>query len=104
MPSEINHVFLTNTFENEDAEISEDKNTDVIVEMHSGKKYIASFFTFAGIQELRSKHLQSGAFLHGKYFWAKNMLLIDQCSQSEIQLVIKDLIEEGDFHTVFRQI
>ena len=79
-------------------------NTDVIVQFYSGKKYIASFFTFQNLEMIREENLKSEAFLNGKYFWTKNMLLIDNCSKKNITKVIDHLIIEGDFTTVFKKL
>ena len=64
------------------------ENTDVIVLVEACvddhqkrmEKYVASFFSYENINELKSHHLKTGDFLNGKYFFSKNMLLIDDCS------------------------
>ncbi len=84
-------------------------NTDVIVlveeETESNKiesqKYIASFFTYQNIDTLVSEHQENGLFLNGTYFYAKNMLLIKDCSKSTVTKVIMDLIDDGSFKEVF---
>lgn len=87
-------------------------NTDVIVLLeesseHGEKtiaRYIASFFTYQNIIELKSIHKKTGEYLNGKYFYTKNMLLIDDWSLESIRSVIEHLYEEGDFREVFRKI
>lgn len=87
-------------------------NTDVIVLMEREDeneektiiKYAASFFAYDNILALKHQHQQSGAYLKGKYFHAKNMLLIDEWSPESVRAVIEDLIEEGDFWEVFGRI
>lgn len=87
-------------------------NTDVIVLMEevtaSGEKritkYVASFFAYKNIAELKCKHEKTGAYLNGKYFYSKNMLLIDEWSWESVRTVIEQLIEEGEFLEVFWKI
>ena len=63
-----------------------DENTDVIVELESGKKYIATFFTYNNILKLEKEHRQTGEFLYGQYFWMTNMVLIDNCSKESMRI------------------
>lgn len=104
MNLEIEKVFLTNEFESEKSTTLSNSNTDVIVRLTSGEKYIASFFTYSSIEQIRKENLKSGAFLDGKYYWNNNMLLIDNCSKKNIALVVQDLLNEGDFNQVFKKI
>lgn len=91
---------------------AENFNTDVIVLVWEDEgegrprtvKYVASFFTYANITELRSRHIKTGEYLNGKYFYSKNMVLIDDCSIENIREVINQLVEEGEFGEVFRRI
>ena len=55
--------------------------TDVVVEMRSGERFLASFFCFSRIWEMKKEFEESGKFLHGSYFWAKNMILVDKYSE-----------------------
>lgn len=79
-------------------------NTDVIVFLENGKKYIASFFAYGNIESLQLKHQFDGNFLHGSYFWNKNMILVEECTLQSIELVINDIIDEGNFQEAFRQL
>jgi len=64
-------------------------------------KYIASFFAYGNIDQLITQNQKAGNFLNGTYFYAKNMLLIKDCSKATIVKVIDDLIEDGSFREVF---
>ena len=79
-------------------------NTDVIVCMDNGKKYIASFFAYANIEDLRIQHQVEKSYLNGRYFWDKNMILIDECTPRAIESVINDIMDEGNFQVAFRQL
>lgn len=76
--------------------------TDVIVELSDRKKFIASFFTYKSMEQLKLRHQQTGDFLHGKYFWANNMVLVENCSKENVMGVVQDLIEEGQFKQIFQ--
>ncbi len=82
----------------------QDDNSDVIVTFDSGEKWIASFFTYANIQSLTAKNRSTGQCLHGAYFWANDMILIDELTRPRIQTVIYDLIEAKEFESVFDRI
>lgn len=80
------------------------ENTDVIVALENGEKYIATFFSYDNIASLRTRHKLDGSFLDGKYFWMKSMVLIDDCCRKSIERVVLHLIDEGDFREVFLKI
>lgn len=82
----------------------EDDNTNVIVTMNNNRKYIATFFTYKNINSLKQKNNKTGECLRGKYFWASNMILIDNCSRNNIESVIKHLITENEFYQTFNEI
>ena len=89
-----------------------DDNTDVIVHIEEEDsygikwimKYVATFFTYNSIFKMKTDHHKSGEYLKGKYFFFKNMVLIDNCSKENIKEVVNHLIEEGDFKEVFKSI
>ena len=81
-----------------------DDNTDVIIEMENGDIYVSSFFTYRNLETLRKQHQKNGKFLAGKYFWANRMLFAEDITPENVQSIILDLIEEGDFEKVFDKI
>jgi len=104
MSLEVAKVFLTNEFISESLTNYNNSNTDVVIELNSGEKYIASFLTYQNIESLRKENFKSGDFLHGKYFWTKNIVLIDNCSKKSISNVVQFLSDNGDFSEVFKKI
>lgn len=82
----------------------EDDNTDVIVTMDNNRKHVATFFTYGNINSLRQKNKKTGECFNGKYFWASDMILIDDCSRNSIEEVIKHLIIEDEFYQTFNEI
>lgn len=78
-------------------------NTDVIVTFEDGSRWIASFFTYRNIQTLTEKNRNTGECLQGRYFWASDMVLIDECSRNRIEEVIEHLIEGQEFELIFNK-
>lgn len=81
-----------------------DDNTDVIVKFQDETEWIASFFTYANINKLIEKNKTTGECLGGRYFWSSDMILIDEISREAIEEVIKDLIKENCFESIFTRI
>ena len=101
MKFKIKKVLLTAEMKKDDNGKSISGNTDVIVQLDNGSKYIASFFSYEYIKDVRNKNIKTGAFAKGKYFWDKHMVLVEECSAKVIKPVIQELIDEGEFMDVF---
>lgn len=78
-----------------------DANTDVIVMHADGTRWEATFFTYKNILSLTSKYKQTGECLSGRYFWASDMILVEEITRPLIESVISELIQLGDFESVF---
>jgi hypothetical protein len=50
------------------------------------------------------KNSRTGECLAGAYFWASDMMLIDEVSRSRIEEVVQHLIQEGEFEAVFTRL
>ena len=79
-----------------------DGNSDVMVSFEKGAEWVATFFSYRNISTLVEKNRSSGEGLHGKYFWASDMILVDEVSRERIEEVVRHLIEVGEFESVFR--
>lgn len=104
MKKKVLRIYLSSESEIQKKQNHNDLHTDVIIELTSGEKYVASFFTYKNMETLKSIHQQKGDFLYGKYFWVKGMLMVENCNRENIELVVNDLLDEGDFDRVFRKI
>ena len=104
MELKVDRIYLTAQGSPENNSDPKNSSTDVIVFLENGKKYIASFFAYANINEIRRKHKKNGNFLNGAYFWDKNMVLVEDCSLKMIEPVVKDIIDEGNFREAFREL
>ncbi|HEX8286878.1 MAG TPA: hypothetical protein VF556_02725 [Pyrinomonadaceae bacterium] len=78
-----------------------DCNSDVFVSFERGAEWVATFFTYSNISTLREKNQQSGECLGGKYFWATNMILVDEINRRNIEEIIKYLVENKEFENIF---
>ena len=104
MNFKVKRIHLTAESSNENDYYPKKGNTDVVVFLENDKKFIASFFAYANIDELRRQNKINGIFLKGSYFWDKNMVLVEDCSLDTIKPVVKDLIDEGNFQEAFREL
>ncbi len=78
-----------------------DDNTDVIVTFADASRWVATFLSYANIQTLTEKNRRTGECLAGAYFWASDMILIDEVSRPRIEEVVQHLIQEGEFEAIF---
>ena len=78
-----------------------DTNSDVIVTMTDRSRWVAPFFSYANIGSLVAKNRLSGECLRGRYFWASDMILVDEVTRERIEEVIKDLLTTHEFQAIF---
>lgn len=76
-------------------------NTDVSVTFADGAQWAATFFTYANIARLTEKNRRTGECMSGAYFWAKDMLLVDEVTRERIEAVVAQLLSEGTFPDIF---
>jgi len=81
---------------------TEPGSTDVIVITDSGKKYVASFFSYVDVEERRRQNKRTGEFMDGLYFWDKNMVIVEECTLSTIEKIVQHMIDEGEFQEAFK--
>ncbi len=76
-------------------------NTDVSVTLADDEVWTATFFTYSNVASLVKENRQNGSGLGGKYFWARNMILVEEISRARIEEVIARLMISGEFYEVF---
>lgn len=81
--------------------IPADCNSDVGVTLSDGTTWIATFFTYQNIETLRKANAESGDCLGGAYFWATDIVLIDELTRERVTEVVNHLIAEGEFELIF---
>jgi hypothetical protein len=80
-----------------------DDNTDVWVRFADGTEWVATFFTYQNVLTLKAKNQQTGECLDGRYFWAIDMVLVDEVSRERIEQVVAHLVESGKLKDIFRR-
>jgi hypothetical protein len=78
-----------------------DTNSDVIVTMTDRSRWVATFFSYTNIDSLVAKNRVSGECLSGRYFWASDMILVDEVTRERIEAIIKDLLTTHEFQAIF---
>lgn len=81
-----------------------DINTDVIITFDDASRWVATFISYANIQTLTERYKRTGECLEGAYFWASDMILIDEASRPHIEEVVHHLIQTGEFEAVFSRL
>jgi ACT domain-containing protein len=79
-------------------------NVDVEITFPDGKRFAATFFTLKNIQELMENHASTGESLNGLYFWASDMVIIQDILETNIRKTIENLISTGEFEIVFKRL
>jgi len=80
-------------------EPTEDDNVDVRIELADGRAYSLTFFTIANLATLMARWGKTGECANGLYVWAKNMIVVQEISQTVITKVVQDLVETGEIET-----
>lgn len=95
----VDRVILSSSFA-ENKEDAASKVTDVIVILTNGIKYTATFFPYAEIDNIRKLNRQNSDL----YIWENNMVLVKNCNQDTVEMVVEHMIDEGDFQFAFRKL
>ncbi len=78
-----------------------DSNSDVIVTLGNGERWVATFFSYQNILSLREKNRFTGECLGGRYFCATDMILVDEVSRERIEEVVAEMLAQKEFNTYF---
>jgi hypothetical protein len=78
-----------------------DDITDAIVTLAGGTRWMATFCAFDHVATLRRLYAETGECLAGKYFWASDLILIDDTSRPSIEAAVRDLIASGELQSAF---
>lgn len=85
----------------DEVEEIENDNIDVHVKFQDSKHYIATFFTIANLQKLMDKNVHTGECNSGQYFWASDMVIIQDLREETILESIQYLIKEDELDYTF---
>ena len=76
-------------------------NVDVEVTFQNGESFSAVFFTLQNIETLMKRYKKTGECADGLYFWASDMVIVQQLSEKIICATIDNLLAEDEFESVF---
>ncbi|MEX0287775.1 MAG: hypothetical protein AB3N14_01585 [Flavobacteriaceae bacterium] len=85
---------ITISADNWDQLNPQDANANVLVTCDDTTQWEATFYSYRNIISLAKKNSTSAELYFGQYFFAPNMLLVEEISQSSICDVVKFLIDE----------
>lgn len=74
-----------------------DGNVDVEVTLPDGSRHAATFFTIRNIQSIFAKNRRTGECERGLYFWAVDMIVVEEITMDVIGRTIASLLKEGGF-------
>lgn len=88
---------------NKDLDLLDD-NVDVEVILDNGDRYSATFFTLQNIKSLMMRYQKTGECYSGLYFWASDMIIVEELHPDIINKTIQDLIKSNEFFTCFAKL
>ena len=80
---------------------SENDNVDVQVTFPNGERFSAVFFTLRNIEALMRRYKKTGECADGLYFWASDMMIVENLTEKTICKTIDHLLTEDEFGYVF---
>lgn len=78
-----------------------DENIDVEVTLSGGERFTATFTTLKNIAAIMEGYRKSGECLAGKYFWASELIVVDDLNLESIRKVVADLLKSGELFRAF---
>ena len=79
----------------------ENDNVDVQVTFPNGESFSAVFFTPQNIDTLMKRYKKTGECAKGLYFWASDMLIVQELTEHTICETIDNLLAEEEFASAF---
>ena len=76
-------------------------NVDVQVTFPNGESFSAVFFTPQNIETLMKHYKKTGECANGLYFWASDMIIVQELTEHTICKTIDNLLAEEEFASVF---
>lgn len=78
----------------------ENVNSDVIVTMENGVRWIATFFTICNVIDLMEKSYENSK---EQYFWSSDMIIVPDFDREQVESVIKRMLIEEYFVLAFKE-
>jgi hypothetical protein len=71
-----------------------DDNSDVIVTLEDGTRWVATFVTYQNVLSLAAKKRQTGECMGGRYLAVTDMSRIDELTRPLVEAGVADLIAD----------
>lgn len=78
-----------------------DDNVDVVVTLSAGERRTVTFFTINNIERLMRGFGASGECSSGRYFWAKDMVIVRDLEEETIRQVVDEMVLNGEYERHF---
>jgi len=90
----------------DDTGVAYEANDDeeVCITLEDGRQLYCWFFTLGKIKTIMMRHRLSGESNKGTYFWATNMIIIDEISKDLMESTLKKLIDEEQDISMFDEV
>lgn len=81
-----------------------DDNIDVEVRFPDGRRYTATFFTLKNLESLFRKNRETGECLSGTYFWAVEMIIVENLECQTLTATVEGLLHDQEFESAFTRV
>ena len=78
-----------------------DHNIDIEVTLPSGERFTATLTTLKNIAGIMERYGKTGECLAGKYFWASELIIVDDLNLDSIRKIVADLLKSGELRRAF---
>ncbi|MBL0028897.1 MAG: hypothetical protein IPO95_07475 [Rhodanobacteraceae bacterium] len=80
---------------------NDNDNVDAVVTLPTGESRTVTFFTLKNISSILAGYAATGECLSGKFFWAKDMVIVRDLSRATIEAVVAEMIQNGEYDVAF---
>ena len=81
-----------------------DDNIDVEVRFPNGARFTATFFTVENLKTLFAKNHKTGECSNGTYFWATEMIIVENLKLASLHATIEGLLRDNEFKGAFTRV
>ena len=79
-------------------------NVDVEITLSDKRVFSATFFTLKNIERLLSIYKTTGECANGLYFWAQDMIIVNDLDEPTLRKAVNDLIDSEELYGSCSQI
>jgi hypothetical protein len=78
-----------------------DDNVDAVIRFSEGDVWTVTFFTIQNIKSIVNRYQSSGECLSGKFFWARDLVIVEDLRPETIEATVLELIRSGEYVEAF---